>query len=331
MALAGLLAACGPTPEPQPPAAAPASDRGSAIVVRVVDGDTVVVALAGTDTTIRLLNVDTPETKDPNKAVECLGPEASAFLTELLPVGTPVELVYDGEKLDRYGRTLAGVFKGDVLTNAEIARAGLGVPVQFNGQVKFLPPVEAAAAEAERTGVGAYAGDVDCALLGQADEVLAELEAVADPSKETARAYAATIASLSRARKAANEVMVLAETASRTSGQAAWVFHDAVRSGQRGRVGAAVSDADRRIDDLRSTMAKLKKKEAAERQRESEKAERAAVRTRAAERMRQQAAEKRNSDNGGGSAPKKSGGGSSLDGYTGPRCYAPGGKTWKPC
>ena len=299
--------------------------------MRVVDGDTVVVALAGTDTTIRLLNVDTPETKDPNKAVECLGPEASAFLTELLPVGTPVELVYDGEKLDRYGRTLAGVFKGDVLTNAEIARAGLGVPVQFNGQVKFLPPVEAAAAEAERTGVGAYAGDVDCALLGQADEVLAELEAVADPSKETARAYAATIASLSRARKAANEVMVLAETASRTSGQAAWVFHDAVRSGQRGRVGAAVSDADRRIDDLRSTMAKLKKKEAAERQRESEKAERAAVRTRAAERMRQQAAEKRNSDNGGGSAPKKSGGGSSLDGYTGPRCYAPGGKTWKPC
>lgn len=45
----------------------------------------------------------------PTKPVGCLGPEAAAFMTRLLPPGTRVELEYDGAKLDRYGRTLAGV------------------------------------------------------------------------------------------------------------------------------------------------------------------------------------------------------------------------------
>ena len=139
-------------------------DRDAATVVRVVDGDTVRVDLDGAETSIRLLNVDAPETRHPNRGVGCLGPEASAFLTRLLPTGTRVELEYDGEQLDRYGRTLAGVWLQEDLVNAEIARAGLGSPVQYNGQVKFLGAVERAAREAERRGVGAYADGVSCAL-----------------------------------------------------------------------------------------------------------------------------------------------------------------------
>lgn len=162
----GLLTGC--TPAPTPPAAeTPTADRSGATVVRVVDGDTLVVMISDVKTTVRLLNVDTPETKDPNKPVQCLGPEASAFLTAMLPVGTSVGLEYDGRKLDRYGRTLAGVFLDDALVNAEIARAGLGSPVQFNPQVKFLPPVEEAAAEAKRARAGAFADGVNCALPTQ--------------------------------------------------------------------------------------------------------------------------------------------------------------------
>lgn len=141
-------------------------ERDAATIRRVVDGDTVRVDLDGAETTIRLLNVDAPETKHPNQAVGCLGPEASAFLTRLLPAGTHVELEYDGDRLDRYGRTLAGVWLQDDLVNAEIARAGLGAPVQYNGQVKFLAAVERAAREAERRRVGAYAEGTSCALPG---------------------------------------------------------------------------------------------------------------------------------------------------------------------
>ena len=139
-------------------------DRDSATITRVVDGDTVRVDLDGVETTVRLLNVDAPETKRPNQGVGCLGPEASALLARLLPPETRVELEYDGEKLDRYGRTLAGVWLQDDLVNAEIARAGLASPVQYNGQVKFLAAVEGAAREAERRKVGAYADGVSCAL-----------------------------------------------------------------------------------------------------------------------------------------------------------------------
>lgn len=166
LAVVGLVG-CGPAPNPPAAPVASTDGRGAATVMRVVDGDTLVVMLSDVKTTVRLLNVDTPETKDPNKPEQCLGPEASAYLTTLLPPGTSVGIEYDGKKLDRYGRTLAGVFLGDALVNAEIARAGLGVPVQFNHQVRFLPPVEEAAAEAKRTGAGAYADGVNCALPGQ--------------------------------------------------------------------------------------------------------------------------------------------------------------------
>lgn len=53
-------------------------------VNRVVDGDTVDIVLHGKTERIRLLNVNAPESVDPNKSVECLGPEAAAFLK-----GTP--------------------------------------------------------------------------------------------------------------------------------------------------------------------------------------------------------------------------------------------------
>ena len=59
------------------------SAQSTASVVRVIDGDTLVANVSGHEKTIRLLNVDTPETKDPNQAPECLGPEATDFLTSL--------------------------------------------------------------------------------------------------------------------------------------------------------------------------------------------------------------------------------------------------------
>lgn len=49
----------------------------TATVAKVVDGDTIDVRYDGETHRVRLLNVDTPESVDPAKPVECLGPEAS--------------------------------------------------------------------------------------------------------------------------------------------------------------------------------------------------------------------------------------------------------------
>ncbi|WHP16579.1 thermonuclease family protein [Cellulomonas sp. ES6] len=94
-------------------------------VVRVVDGDTIVVEQGGDDVRVRLLGIDTPETVKPDSPVECFGPEASARATELLD-GQTVRLEYDPSQdaVDAYGRTLAYVWLGDVMVNQTLVAEG---------------------------------------------------------------------------------------------------------------------------------------------------------------------------------------------------------------
>jgi endonuclease YncB( thermonuclease family) len=82
------------------------------MVVRVIDGDTIVVQVNGHPETVRLIGVDTPETKDPRKPVEYFGKEASRF-TATLVKGQQVrlEIQTNPTSRDRYGRLLAYVFR----------------------------------------------------------------------------------------------------------------------------------------------------------------------------------------------------------------------------
>lgn len=139
---------------------------GEATVRFVLDGDTVLMTVDGEQETVRLLNVDTPETRDRFEKVGCLGPEATAYLQSLLSPGDVVRLELDVEERDRFDRLLAGVYVGDVLVNAEVARVGLGQPVVFEPNDRFYDEVLAASREAQREGVGLYDPDLDCAATG---------------------------------------------------------------------------------------------------------------------------------------------------------------------
>ena len=90
---------------------APQDDSGFivATVSRVVDGDTMVVKVDGTERRVRLLGVDTPETVHPNKPVQFYGKEASNFTKKEL-TGKRVWLEYDKNPQDRYQRHLAYVW-----------------------------------------------------------------------------------------------------------------------------------------------------------------------------------------------------------------------------
>ena len=155
------------------------------VVERVIDGDTLDARVAGRQVRIRLLNVDTPETKDPNQPVECLGPEASEFLTKRLPQGTRVELAYDTERLDGYGRTLAGVFESKRLVNAEIAEAGLGQPVYCAPNERFLEPVRQAFARAEAEGRGFFDPGVGCTLTSQVRDATSTTTSGSSPDSDS--------------------------------------------------------------------------------------------------------------------------------------------------
>jgi micrococcal nuclease len=172
------------------PANAARDDR--AVVVRVIDGDTVALRIDGTETRVRLLNIDTPETKDPNEPVECLGPEASEYLTTLLPVGAKVTLQYDEQRFDRYGRTLAAVYTSDdKFVSAEIARQGFGMAVAFGRNDKNYKTVLAAQKTAQTKFRGLYSKSVDCTIRTQVKALKAETQQLA--AAETASAPASEL------------------------------------------------------------------------------------------------------------------------------------------
>lgn len=85
-------------------------------VTHVVDGDTFMADIGGRQITVRVLGINTPETVNPRKAVQCYGPEASAETKSLLE-GRRVRLMQnpDRETRDKYGRYLLYVYRDDGL------------------------------------------------------------------------------------------------------------------------------------------------------------------------------------------------------------------------
>jgi micrococcal nuclease len=97
----------------------------AARVVRVVDGDTVVVRTGGHEERVRYIGVDTPESVKPGTPVQCFAKAASAANKRLVE-GQEVRLVADAEARDRYGRLLAYVYRArdGLLVNARLVAAG---------------------------------------------------------------------------------------------------------------------------------------------------------------------------------------------------------------
>jgi micrococcal nuclease len=124
-----------------------------AFVQRVVDGDTFIAQVNNRRFRVRLIGVNTPETVKPRSPVECFGPEASAFAKAELTAKT-VRLVYDVDRYDRYGRTLAYVYLGKTFFNLLLVQRGYAV-------VETVPPDVAHVEQfvaAQRAARAAHAG-----------------------------------------------------------------------------------------------------------------------------------------------------------------------------
>lgn len=110
---------------------------GSATIQRVVDGDTIVVALSGRDTvSVRLIGIDAPETyAGSTEEPECYAEEATSFLRDRLPEHTVVSLTPDPTQdlYDRYGRLLAYVTEGTELINERLITEGAAREYTYQG------------------------------------------------------------------------------------------------------------------------------------------------------------------------------------------------------
>ena len=127
-------------------------------ILKVVDGDTVDIDINGHTERVRLIGVNTPETKHPTKPIECFGPEASAYMTQLLPKGTTVRIERDVEARDRYGRMLLYLYLGsdDLFINLELVARGYGTPMSIEPNTFRRNDFVHAAAQAEAANVGLW-------------------------------------------------------------------------------------------------------------------------------------------------------------------------------
>jgi micrococcal nuclease len=132
------------------------SNTREAKIVQVIDGDTVIVELDRQREHLRLIGIDTPESR-PNKRSERqaadrhtdqktilgLGRRASDHTRELLPKKSLVRLEFDVERRDHYGRLLAYIWipsQGDgkaKMANEEILRAGYAYPLSVPPNLRY--------------------------------------------------------------------------------------------------------------------------------------------------------------------------------------------------
>lgn len=131
-------------------------------VVKVVDGDTIHIDIDGKKETVRLIGINTPETVDPRRPVECFGNEASNKAKELLE-GQRVRIeteVSQGER-DKYGRVLGYVYREDGLfVNNYMVTEGYAYEYTYNVPYKYQSEFKAAQKGAEANGRGLWATGV---------------------------------------------------------------------------------------------------------------------------------------------------------------------------
>jgi endonuclease YncB( thermonuclease family) len=128
-------------------------------VTKVVDGDTIAVNLEGKSETIRLIGINTPETVDPRKPVECFGIEASNKAKELLS-GQQVSLESDASQDDRdkYGRLLRYIkTQNGLFYNLEIIKQGYAYEYTYNVPYKYRNEFKAAENYARTNKLGLWA------------------------------------------------------------------------------------------------------------------------------------------------------------------------------
>ncbi len=126
------------------------------IVTYVVDGDTLDLIINNKEERVRLLLVDTPETKHPSKPVQPFGPEASQFAKDTLE-GKEVTIELDISERDKYGRLLAYVWIDGKMFNEMLLEQGLArVAYVYAPNTKYVDQFYEIQKQAQKQGIGIW-------------------------------------------------------------------------------------------------------------------------------------------------------------------------------
>lgn len=123
-------------------------------VVRVVDGDTIIVRYEGEDVRVRLIGIDTPESVHPDKSKNIPEGTTASDYTKSLVEGKRVYLEFGKQKYDRYNRMLAYVYlENGTFLNAHLLEVGMANVATFPPNIEHLALFESIEKERELHGV----------------------------------------------------------------------------------------------------------------------------------------------------------------------------------
>ncbi len=128
------------------PSSVPSSNPGATetapnyktTVLRVVDGDTIVVKYNGAEEKVRLIGVDTPESVHPDSSRNTDAGFAASEFTNVYLTGQEVELEFDVQQRDQYGRLLAYVYLDGEMFNEKLLRTGYANLATYPPNVKYV-------------------------------------------------------------------------------------------------------------------------------------------------------------------------------------------------
>ncbi|MBB4826112.1 micrococcal nuclease [Sporosarcina luteola] len=137
---------------------APEFERVKVELSHPIDGDTLAVTYKGKVEKIRLLLVDSPETKHPRLGEQPYGKEAKEFTAALLEGATKIELEFDiGPQEDKYGRLLAYVYVDGQLLQEELLKNGLArVAYIYPPNTRYVDQFDFIQKKAQQQGIGIW-------------------------------------------------------------------------------------------------------------------------------------------------------------------------------
>lgn len=129
-------------------------------VNEVVDGDTIKVTYKGRPETVRMILIDTPETKDPNKCVQLYGPEATNYTKKyLLDKSKTVRVELGVQTRDQYGRLLAYVYVNDTMFEELLLQNGLARIAVYPPNTQYLEKLQKIETKAKQNKVGIWSSE----------------------------------------------------------------------------------------------------------------------------------------------------------------------------
>ena len=128
-------------------------------IKKVVDGDTIQIRFNGKKERLRLIGIDTPESVHPDETKNTENGELASEYTKSLLTGKSVNLEFDVEERDQYGRLLAYVYLDGEMINKKLIRDGYAQLETVPPNVKYVEEFTALLKEAKEAKRGLWGRD----------------------------------------------------------------------------------------------------------------------------------------------------------------------------